>query len=243
MQGYIDELTLSTGVMSPCEILEKATLAAWFSFDASPPLLDLGPNSVSSNGSNYNFVTGQSLQAISFTGSTSSYFQASGLLALGAANQPFSFSFWVQPQSLIGTLVQLSTNASGTGMCASLLGFASNGSLIAQVRTNTSYVATSYTNLTLTDFSHVVETWSSTNGLRLYVNGYLVSSVPATSYLGTSVWTNYVTVGGCLNGCASCSAVSGNQISSGPFTGAVDDFRIYTRELTAADVCTLYAYG
>jgi hypothetical protein len=229
--------------LSSCEVLEKATLAASFSFDGSSPLLDSGPNSVSSNASNYNLVSGQILQAISFTGSTSSYFQASGFLALGIINQPFSFSFWVQPQSLAGTLVHVSTNASGTAVCAPFIGFASNGSLIAQVATNTSFVPISYSGLSLSGFSHIVQTWSSTNGLRLYVNNVLIGSAVATTYLASSSWVNYVTVGGCLSGCVSCSTFPGNQILAGPFTGAVDDFEVYSRELTASDVCNLYVYS
>jgi hypothetical protein len=219
-----------------------ATLAARFSFDGSSPLLDLGPNSVSSSGSNYTLVSGVILQAISFTGSSSSFFQASGFLPLGIPNQAFSFSLWVQPQALAGTLVQTSTNASGIGSCASFIGFASNGSLIAQVKTNTSYVAVSYPSLSLISFTHIVQTWSSTNGLRLYINSNLVSSAVATTYWAASNWVNYVTLGGCLSGCANCSAVTGNQISAGPFAGAVDDFRVYSRELTAPDVCTLFVY-
>jgi hypothetical protein len=219
-----------------------ATLAAQFSFDGTSPLVDLGPNFVSSNGSNYAFISGVTLQAISFTGSSSSFFQASGFVALGTPNQPFSFSLWVQPQALAGTLVQTSIDTSGASSCASFIGFASNGSLIAQVKTNTSYVAVSYPNIPLNSFTHIVQTWSSTNGLQLYINSNLVSSATATSYWTASNWVNYVTLGGCLSGCGNCSAFSGNQIASGSFTGAVDDFRVYSRELTADDVCTLFIY-
>lgn len=229
--------------MSSCEILEKATLAARFNFDGSSPLLDAGPNSVSSSGSGYTFVTGRTLQAISFTGSSSSFFQASGFLALGIDNQPFSISLWVKPQSLMGTLVHVSTNASGTGFCSPFIGFASNGSLIAQVRTNTTYVAVSYSNLPLATFSHIVQTWSPMNGLRLYINNILVHSVTATTYSASSAWVNYVTLGNCLNGCLNCSTVTGNQIASGPFTGAVDDFRLFSRELTTSDVYALYQFS
>jgi hypothetical protein len=175
-------------------------------------------------------------------GSSSSFFQASGFLTLGVPNQPFSISLWVQPQTLTGTLVQVSTDASGIGSCASFIGFASNGSLIAQVETNTSNVAVSYPSLPLTSFTHIVQTWSSTNGLRLYINSNLVGTAVATTYWAASSWINYVTLGGCLNECGNCSAAAANQISPGPFAGAVDDFRVYSRELTANDVCTLFLY-
>jgi hypothetical protein len=219
-----------------------ATLAARFSFDGGSPLLDLGPNSVSSSGSNYNLISGVIQQAISFTGSSSSFFQTWGFVPLGVSNQAFSFSLWVQPQTLAGTLVQVSTNASGTGSCASFIGFASNGALIAQVKTNTSYATVSYPSLPLMSFTHIVQTWSSTNGVRLYINSNLVGSATATSYLATSNWVNYVTLGGCLSGCSNCSATSGNPILPGPFAGAVDDFRVYSRELSSIEVCTLFVY-
>ncbi|CAF0988999.1 unnamed protein product [Adineta steineri] len=242
-QGYIDELSVSGRVKSACEILEQATLAARFSFDGSSPLVDLGPNTVSSLASNYSLVSGRTLQAISFMGTSSSFFQASGFLALGIANQPFSISLWVQPQLLAGTIMHVSTNSSGTGFCAPFIGFASNGSLIVQLMTNTSYAAISYSSLSLTDFTHIVQTWSSTNGLRLYINNVLVGSIAATTYQTVSSWINYVTLGSCLNGCVSCSAVPGNQVLPGSFAGAIDDFRVYSREVTASDVCTLFAYS
>ncbi|CAF4190543.1 unnamed protein product, partial [Adineta steineri] len=242
-QGYIDELSVSGRLKSACEILEQATLAARFSFDGSSPLLDLGPNSVASHASNYSLVSGRTLQAISFMGTSSSFLQTSGFLALGIANQPFSFSLWVKPQSLVGTILHVSTNSSGTGFCAPFIGFSSNGSLIVQIMTNTSYVAISYSSLSLIEFTHIVQTWSSTNGLRLYINNALIGSIAAATYRTASTWVNYVTLGGCLNGCVSCSTVPGNQILSGPFAGAVDDFRVYSREVTASDVCNLYVYS
>lgn len=229
--------------MSSCEILERATLAARFNFDGSSPLLDTGPNHVSSSASGYTFVTGRTLQAISFTGSSSSFFQASGFLALGINNEPFSISLWVKPQLLMGTLVHVSTDTSGTGFCSPFIGFALNGSLIAQVRTNTTYVAVSYSNLPMSTFSHIVQTWSSMNGLRLYLNNILVHSAVATTYSASSAWVNHVTLGGCLSGCLNCSTATGNQIAAGPFTGAVDDFRLYSRELTTSDVCALYQHS
>jgi hypothetical protein len=203
----------------------------------------LGPNSVPSTASNYTLVTGVNSQAISFMGSSSSYFQASGFASFGITSQAFSIVLWVQPQALSGTLVQVSTNSSGTGSCASFLGFSSNGSLVAQMKTNTSYATVLYPSLLpLTSFTLIVQTWSSTNGLRLYINSYLVGSTTATSYSATLNWVNYVTVGGCLSGCSNCTAPSGNSIVPGPFAGAVDSFRIYSRELTSSEVCTLFVY-
>ena len=81
------------------------------------------------------------------------------------------------------------------------------------------------------------------NGLRLYINSGLVASAVVTTYWAAINWVDYVTVGDCLSGCGNCSAVPGDQISAGPFVGAVDDFRVYSRELTANTVCTLFLYS
>lgn len=229
--------------MSACEILQRATLAAKFTFDGDSPLVDQGPNFVPTNASDYAFVSGVNQQAISFENSSTSFFQASGFAALGIQNQAFSFSLWVQPQTLAGTLLQFSIDTLAASSCTSFLGFASNGSLVAQVRTNTNYVAVSYRNLQVNTFTHIVQTWSSGNGLRLYINSILVSSATATSYSSPSNWLNYVTLGSCLSGCTACSATAGNQISPGPFAGAVDGFQVFSRELTASDVCNLFVYN
>jgi hypothetical protein len=85
---------------------------------------------------------------------------------------------------------------------------------------------------------HIVQTWSATNGLRLYVNNTLVSSVTASTFLGSETTPNYLTLGNCLDGCGACA--SGLVGAAGPYTGAIDDWGIYSRELTAADVCALY---
>jgi hypothetical protein len=82
----------------------------------------------------------------------------------------------------------------------------------------------------------IVQTWSSTNGLRLYIDNVLVASNPSVTTYAASGVSDYVTVGnrpssGCTTG------VIGSQTA---FYGDIDDFRIYSRELTADDVCALY---
>jgi hypothetical protein len=89
-------------------------------------------------------------------------------------------------------------------------------------------------------WSHVVETWSPTNGLRLYVNGALVSSVPsATTYTASGV-SNFITLGDSLTGVNICDGGALGSRAPGPFDGDIDDFRVYSRELTASDISTIY---
>jgi hypothetical protein len=226
--------------MSSCEILERATLAAYFKFDASSPYLDSGPNIVNTTSSDTSIVSGYWNQAIAFNGSSFSYFQTSGFTSLGINNQSFSITFWIQPRLLSGTLVHLSSSSSGTGStCFPLLGFASNGAIVAQVLKSIGTLVTVTGPILLVSSSWIpiVQTWSTANGLKLYVNNTLVGSATASSFLGSGTTPNYVTLGGCLSGCGVCS--NGSVDTSGSFAGAIDEWRIYSRELTAIDVCTL----
>jgi hypothetical protein len=229
--------------MSSCEILERATLAAYFKFDSSSPYIDSGPNLVASTSSTTSIIPGYRNRAIAFAGSSSSYFQASGFTSLGISNQAFSITFWIKPQTLSGTLVHLSSSSTGTGStCFPLLGFASNGAIVAQVLTsnNTVVTATGPILPVSSSWIPIVQTWSATNGLKLYVNNTLASFDEASTFLGSGVTPNYLTLGGCLSGCSVCS--SGAVSAAGPYIGAIDDWRIYSRELTSDDVCALY-YG
>ena len=229
--------------MSSCEALEQATLAAYFKFDSASPYNDSGPNTIDTTFSNTTIISGYRNQAISLTGTSSSYFQASGLTSLGISNQAFSIALWIQPQTLSGTLVHLSSSVAGIGStCFPLLGFSASGALVAQVMISNGTIATAIGPVlpVSSSWMPVVQTWSTTGGLKLYVNNTLVSSVASSTFLGSGTTPNYVTLGGCLSGCGSCS--SGLVSSPGPFSGAVDDWRIYSRELNSTDVCALYYY-
>ena len=237
----MDELSINRRPMSSCEVLERATLAAYFRFDTLSPYNDSGPNAVSSTYSSTSVISGYRNQAISFIGTSSSYFQVYGLTSLGISNHAFSITLWLQPQILSGTLVHLSSSAVGTGStCFPMLGFATSGAIVAQVLTSsgTVVIATGPILSVSSSWIPVVQTWSAANGLRLYVNNTLVSSVAASTFLGSETTPNYATLGGCLSGCGTCS--SGLVGAPGFFTGAVDDWRIYRRELSSVDVCALF---
>ncbi|CAF3941742.1 unnamed protein product, partial [Rotaria sordida] len=103
-QGYIDHLSVSRRAKSSCEILEIATLAAHFEFDSASSYTDSGPNAVATTYSTTSIISGYKNEAISFSGSSTSYFQAWGFTSLG-----------------VSTLVHLSSSPSGNGStCFSL---------------------------------------------------------------------------------------------------------------------------
>jgi hypothetical protein len=234
-------LTVLTRAKLSCEILEDATLSAYFTFDNGSFLIDSGPNALEATTQSTSFTSsGYFSQAITFTGLWSSYFQVNDLTALGISDRSFSISLWIQPVSLSGVLVHVSSNASGLGWCLPFIGFATNGSLVAQILNSNGIISVLGPSIpfpTLT-WSHIVQTWSSTNGLRLYVNNILVASQLslATTYTASAL-SNYVTLGNTLNG-STCG--QGQMGTLTPYQGGMDDFRVYSRELSAADVCTLY---
>ena len=234
-------MLISRRPKSSCELLEIATLAARFTFDSASSYSDSGPNAVATTFSSTSIITGYKNQAISFSGSSISYFQAWGFTSLGISNKPFSITFWIKPQVLSGTLVHLSTSPSGTGSaCFPLLGFASNGAIIAQVLTNNATIvsATGPNLFVSSSWVSVVQTWSPSSGLKLYIDNTLVSSVAASAFLASGTTPNYLTLGNCLSGCGQC--LKGSVGTPGPFIGSIDDWRIYNREITADDVCALY---
>ncbi|CAF4648972.1 unnamed protein product [Rotaria socialis] len=88
-------------------------------------------------------------------------------------------------------------------------------------------------------FTQFIQKWSSTNGRNLYVNNIVVDSQPSTTtFAASGITPNYVTLANSLLGSGSCGVVAINSNNS--FIGGVDDFRIYSRELSATDVCALY---
>jgi hypothetical protein len=199
---------------------------------------DAGPNNLLSTSLNVNFISsGQISGAISFNDNTS-YFQIDDLTGLGVVNQPFSISLWIRPYALAGTIVFVENGTIGSFWCMPFIGFASNGSLVVQMwSTSVQYVFGSILS-TSSVWYHVVQTWSSTNGLRLYIDNVLIAAnTTVTTYGASSLSNNIILANRPNNGCT--GGAIGPQLA---FYGDMDDFRIYSRELTANEVCALFYY-
>jgi hypothetical protein len=107
--GYIDQLIVYTRAKSACEILNEATLVAYFPFDGS--YTDAGPNSLALTASGASFISGYTNQGVYLSGSNS-YIQVGGLTSLGRSNYSYSIAFWMYP-IVKGVLVHISSNSSG----------------------------------------------------------------------------------------------------------------------------------
>ncbi|CAF1165985.1 unnamed protein product [Rotaria sordida] len=247
-QGRIDHFTITAGVArSSCQISNDASLIVYYPFDTTGTYNDYSVNLC--NGYAYSTTiisSGRVNQAISFTSSTS-YFESQCFPRMRGNEQSFSFSLWVNPNSTTsgGTLVHLSTNSNANGTCYDLLVFTSTGYLICQWMTTTPSVSSAqgpvipaYT------WTHIAVVYSSTNGVRLFINGQFStsSSYAASLYLYNSNVPLYITLGNQspLGSSAPLSCLSGSiSISSGSFLGSIDEFRIYNRQLSNHEICVL----
>ena len=256
-KGDIDNLQVSKGAKTACQILNDATLTAYYSFDREIFNLDLSNNYINGYSSGLSTVSGRVHEAYSFQG-TSAYFQSAAFTAY-SSGETFSVALWVKPYSVHGgTLIHLSANANGAGIaCFDLLGFSTTGELIANIYYNSACCGAfcpicHYSQsiggpmMVINTWTHIVLTYSSTNGMALYTNGTLrVFDDAFTSFhTNTHAFTTrpYMTVGnpsttgsiptGCL--------VATPTLSPGPYQGLIDDLRIYSRELTITEICSLF---
>ena len=242
IQGYIDHLSITGRAKSACEVLEDATLAGCFLFDSANPYADSGPNSLSNTQVLSTIISsGHSKDAISFDGT--SYFQASSFTGLGVIDQSFSILLWVRARSTNSTLVHVSGNSNGRAWCIPFIGLHSNGSIVAQLFIGGGLVpcVIGASTSSFTAWTHVVETWSTTNGLRLYIDGALTGTLSSVTNYVTSGVSNFITLGNSLSGVNSCLGGCLGTRAPGAYDGDIDDFRVYSRELSGSEVSTIYA--
>jgi hypothetical protein len=126
------------------------------------------------------------------------------------------------------------------GYCFPFLGFVTSTQLLAaQVWDGgTAYYAIGPI-LPLNSWTHVVETWSSANGLNLYINGTLYATTAVNNY-GASGTPSYMTIASTMSAyftsgwCTSQGVLVWNY-----YNGAVDELRIFNRQLNATEVYSL----
>ncbi|CAF0952998.1 unnamed protein product [Adineta ricciae] len=261
-EGRIDQLQVSERAKSACEILNDATLTAYYAFDIGASYLD----------SSLNYFHGISNLLITLPGRVNyaysfqyeySYFQSQGFTAY-QTDEPFSVSLWVNPFVVTGgTLIHLSTNIDGSSdACFDLLGLSSSGRLIGQLYESYDCCVCCVVNpliscpcrglrnvagptMIVNTWTHIVLTYSRSNGLALYTNGTLrgvtdaFSSFPepAPDYdVRPYMIVGNQRIGGGLHGCLGSSP----SVSSGSYRGLIDELRIYSRELTKTEICSLF---
>ena len=85
------------------------------------------------------------------------------------------------------------------------------------------------------NWTHITLTWSSFNGLKLYINGDLYSQLSISTYQSLNVDRLFILLG--TSGlCHHCQT---SQLLIGSYFGSIDEFYVYNRELTSNDICVL----
>jgi len=236
--GYVDKLIFVSRVKNESEILDEATLVAYYSFDNT--YLDSGPNQINnSTGINTSFnSTGRVNQALIIAGSTgsSAYFQANGFYFLGQSNKAFSFSLWIYPYTNYGTIVQVLVS---NNQYVPIIGFSTIGSLTIQIINGNIACSISFISGTilLHTWTHIGMVYSSTNGIRLFVNGSLVSQASScTNYQGYGNYTT-ITVGYYQQSLQ--NILTTGAIVAAEYRGEVDELKIFSRALTTTEIYRL----
>ncbi|CAF0817018.1 unnamed protein product [Adineta steineri] len=240
LNAYVDHFSISNRAKSASEIMNDATLVTYFSFD-SGSLVDNGPNMLSGTAVGQTTISSVRNQALSFTGNAAtSYFQVAGLTALGTTNASFSFALYIKPTVLYGIIVHVSMDPSGTnGWCMPFIGFTSSEYLAVQVWDGSTMRYVLGPILTVDTWTHVVQTFSITNGLKLYINGTLYSSASNVTAYSASGVSNYLTIASTLTASISSNCLPNGVLDLDSYNGGVDELRVYNKELTSEDVYTL----
>ena len=134
-------------------------------------------------------------------------------------NAAYSVALWIQPYALFETpILHLSQYSNGHGCSIEMFGMLANGQLVARSWANAPRLVEGPV-LPCNGWSHVVVTYDSMTGLRLYINGTLVNTtLPFGSYALNAPM--YVTLAHSM-------------------FEAIDELRIYAKHLTSDDIFAL----
>ncbi|CAF1612999.1 unnamed protein product [Rotaria magnacalcarata] len=228
--GYIDNVRYEARAKNSTEILNDASLSVYHSFDGGS-LNDSGPNDINGTVSGSLPITsGRVNQALQFASGSYMYYQYPPFYFIGIDGYPFTKALWVKPNgtNTTQTLVFLKTTS---GWCVHTLVMTSNRQLAANFWTGSS-ISTNGSIISLNTWTHIGYTYSTSNGIRLYINGVQYSTTgPFMS--NTHSMPMSIILGGDA-GHTVCSPGYG-----GAFTGAIDEFYVYRRELNATEIWAL----
>ena len=156
-------------------------------------------------------------------------------------NYPYSVALWTRPSLVHGSvLLHLSTYSDGNGRCLDLIGFSSIGHIVVNGWTDADVIEIVGPILPADVWTHIVTTFSSTNGFQLFINGTFYNSSSTFTYAGIGNVT-ILTLGSGLqevpyNGSNGCQWKS---ITPSVYNGSIDEFRVYSRELNSNDIYSL----
>ncbi|CAF1075978.1 unnamed protein product [Rotaria sordida] len=117
-----------------------------------------------------------------------------------------------------------------------MIGFNALGRLTIQTLDTNAIYATSLTSptLPLNQWTHVSMTYSTANGIQLFVNGSFAIRNNSSRNYTASNQMNTITVGTCLQ--PNTCAFGQTQIVPSQFRGKIDELKIFSRELSISEV-------
>ncbi|CAM4846009.1 unnamed protein product [Rotaria magnacalcarata] len=236
--GCLDSIAYVSRAKNASEVLNDATLVAYLSFDSST-LLDSGPLLINGTGTNYSYTSSGRVNAGVKLSGNSSYIQITGLTRIGTNSWPYTVAVWINPTKITGgTIMHLSSRIDGAqpnAWCLPIMGLTSIGQIAINSWNNTNVPITGPI-VQLNSWIHVAATYSSSNGERLYVNGSQYGSSSSAYSFAVGGVPMTVTLGSSLLGVGACNT---GTIQMNQYNGLLDEFRVYARELTAAEISAL----
>lgn len=239
---------ITTGVArDTCQIDMDATLFAYYPFDSTDTLADYSANLANGIAGGISIIpNGRLNQAISFSTSTS-YVQIPYFTSIRTTFQAYTVSLWIMPTVTMtgGSLIHISTTATGGGICYELLAFTGSGVLVAQhLTSNLVAVGIQGPSIIVNTWTHIAMTYSALHGIRLYINGQLIGLSSNANTIGWyEGWTPLFATLGNISPLGPTTPLNCNvsslPILPGSYTGWMDDLRIYSREITADELCRL----
>lgn len=120
--------------------------------------------------------------------------------------------------------------------CLPIMGFDNSSHFVVQTRDTDGvrYVFPNSSLLLLNTWTQIGTTYSSVNGLRLYVNGSIVNTVSLNQAYIASGEINAITIGTCLSPGTCATGVT--QVSPSQFHGKIDELKVYSRELDSGEI-------
>ena len=123
-----------------------------------------------------------------------------------------------------------------------MIGFNNANRLTVQTLSMHGIYATAFINGTvpLQTWTHITMTYSTSNGIQLFVNGSLVNSNRIlTDYLGGNGFCT-ITLG---SDTLSNSCLSSTVLVPGQFQGKIDELKIFSRELSSTEIYQLASFS
>lgn len=225
--GYLDQMQFISTAQSSVVILRAATLVAYYSFDTTT-ITDSGPYGVNATAlGSLTLVPGKVNQAILFNSTGYIRTNSTSFLAIGTSNQSHSYTVWIKPTPSNASSTILFVYGP-TGWCVGIITMTVTGNISMNSYSGQTITVTGPI-LPLNSWTHFGSTYSRSNGMKIYINGILYASSGVFNYVaaGSPV---YIVIGYHL-GADGCVPQYG-----GRFLGALDEFCIYNRELTASEM-------